>query len=105
MPVEIGDHDVRALNTGTNYAMFAIWAITRHLNVARAVKPHMAYLFLTQKYKTVSVQRKTFQNALSAKGSSKWFGRNPEGSYYLKKPAEREVESWIERGKVEQTAD
>lgn len=98
MSVDKGKLDIRTLNSAANYAMFAIWALTKHLNVGSAVKPQMAYLFLTQKFKTVSVQKKSFQNVLSERRNK--FRRNTQGLYYLTNEAEEEVKSWVETGQV-----
>lgn len=93
--LHIGSVDVRNLRTSTNYAMFAIWAVTKGLGVVRAVKPKTAYVFLTRKYMTVSVKPKIFSDALNRSANSSLFARTADGLYYLTEKAEHQVEAWI----------
>jgi len=100
-PIDIGSFDVRTLSNAAQWAMFAIWSITKRLNVADAVKTPMAYQYLTKKYTTVPVR----QNALSEamRRNNNRFQRTADGRYYLTPLAQQEVESWIKKGTVGET--
>ena len=96
--VDIGSFDVRSLSSGVQWAMFALWSITKHLEVASAVKPTMALQYLIKKYRTVPVKQKAFSMALLRNNHK--FHKTADGSYYLTPQAQREVESWIKEGTV-----
>jgi hypothetical protein len=105
MPLEVGSLDVRALGSATNHAMFALWAITKELGVIPAVKPKMAYLYLTTKFTTVSVKLGAFTKSLSRPTNASRFNKNANGFYYLTEEAEREVQSWTRGAVVQQTVE
>lgn len=98
--VDIGDFDIRELRSARELGMFAIWSITKRPNLAPAVKPRMAYQYLTKKYTTVPVGQQAIVNAMGRNNSK--FQRTADGSYYLTSQAQREVEAWIEAGTVEE---
>lgn len=93
-PVDIGKLDVRIL-TPTQQAVLAVWSTTKALQVVQAVKPRMAFEYLTKKYTTVSGNARAFVKAFSRPSNTKYFGKNSEGLYYLKDAAEKAVENWI----------
>lgn len=99
--IDIGDFDVRTLSSGTQWAMFAIWSITKRLNVEDAVKPPMAYQYLTKRYTTVPVTQHAMTEAM--RRSNNKFQRTADRRYYLTPQAQQEVESWIEKGAVGET--
>ncbi|NOK61363.1 MAG: hypothetical protein GFH27_549305n132 [Chloroflexi bacterium AL-W] len=105
MSLDIGQLDIRELKAATNCAMFALWAITKGIDVIKATKPKMAYLYLTQKYTTVSVGSKAFITCLGRGSNKSKFSKNPEGLYYLTPQAEREVESWIKGTEIQQEVE
>lgn len=95
-PIDIGDFDIRTLGNARQWAMFAIWSITKRLDLARAVEPPMALRYLAKKYTTVPVKQKALSEAM--RRNSNKFQKTADGRYYLTPQAQREVESWIERG-------
>lgn len=103
--VDTGDFDIRSLRNGTQWGMFAVWSITKRLGATSAVKPPMAYRYLTKKYTTVPVNQNAFSEALRRKNNANKFQKNADKNYYLTQQAEKEVESWIAAGKVEDTAN
>lgn len=105
MTLNMGAFDIRNLKNATDCAMFALWAITKGLQAESAVKPKMAYLYLTRKYKTVSVKQTSFTNALSREGNANNFKRNAEGFYYLTSQAQAKVETWINGASIPDTQD
>lgn len=90
MSTNFDDFDIRKLKSAANLAAFAIWIITKQLEVKRAVKPKDAYNYLKGKYKTISVGPNSFSSALSRNPDK--FTRTQEGEYFLTEEAEREVE-------------
>ena len=98
MDIDIGNIDVRSLDTPTNCAMFAIWCLTARLKVTKAVKPSVALSYIKSRYTTISVNQKPFTKALGRAKNGHRFNKNGEGLYYLTAHAEREVESWVENG-------
>lgn len=98
-PLEFGSFDVRSLKGVVHQAMFALWAITKGLGTVAAVKPKVAFLYLTRKFTTVSANAKQFTDALRKNPSR--FNKNAQGLYYLTESAEREVKQWIEKGAVD----
>jgi hypothetical protein len=105
LELNIGPFDIRSLQNGTNYAMFAFWALTRKLRVAPAAKPKMAFRYLKERYKTISIKLRGFTDALSRPSNSTKFKRNEDGLYYITEEAEREVVSWLEGAPIPQRAD
>jgi hypothetical protein len=88
--------DVRKLKTGAEYALLAVYDITKELKTQESVKPALAYEYLVQRYKTVSVTKEKFRKALTnTKNYSKYFSHTSDSSYYLTQEAERLVEEWI----------
>lgn len=98
MDIDTGKIDVRELDTPTNCAMFAIWCLTKRLEVTKAVKPKMALSYLKRKYTTISVDQEAFTKALRRPNNAHRFQKNAERSYYLTAQAENEVESWVKNG-------
>ena len=93
--LEIGSLEIRNLKTPTDYAMFALWAITKGLNVELAVKSIVAYQFLVKKYITISVKQRGFTDAMGRESNASMFKKNAEGLYYLTSQAQIQVETWI----------
>ena len=90
----VDEFDIRKLTTGTTFAAFALWILTKELKVETSVKPKVAFEFLKQKYKNISVKQSTFSSALR-KNSNKWFKKTPEGLYFLSEIGEAEIISLI----------
>ncbi|MGD2179817.1 hypothetical protein [Lusitaniella coriacea] len=90
-----GEFDLRTLNSAYEFAILALYDITKEIKVANAVKPSTAYEYLTKRYEPVPVKKKSFVDALSEKRYEKYFERTPEGLYFLTKEAENLAESWI----------
>lgn len=92
----LDNFNVKNLSTAVDYALFALYDITKELKTEEAVKPGLAYEYLVKKYKTVSVNQSNFTKALAnTKDYSKYFSRTSEGLYYLTPDAERVVEGWL----------
>lgn len=89
--------DVRELSTTSDLAILALYDITKELKVETAVKPSLAYEYLTKRYKTVSITNKNLSDTLSGKRCKKYFERTSEGLYYLTQEAESLAESWINK--------
>jgi hypothetical protein len=100
MPSKFVNFDVRELKTTYELAIFALYDITKELKVETAVKPSLAYEYLTKRYKTVSISNKNFSNVLSDKKYKKYFEHTSEGLYYLTQEAESLAESWISKGSI-----
>jgi hypothetical protein len=96
--VDIGKIQVKDLKSPMQGAMFAIWSITKLLKVAPAVKPKIAFSYLTKRYTTVSFSLKSFTDVLGRSYNSHLFKKNQDGLYYLTREAEEQVSSWIETG-------
>lgn len=95
MPSKFASFDVRQLKNTAEHAIFALYAITKELKVETAVKPALAYEYLTKKYQTISCKMKLFSDTLSHKRYENYFRHTPEGLYYLTQDAENLAESWI----------
>jgi hypothetical protein len=88
--------DIRKLKTNAEYALLAVYDITKEIKTQESVKPGLAYEYLVQRYKTVSVTREKFRKALTnTKSYGKYFSHTSDSSYYLTQEAERLVEGWI----------
>ena len=88
--------DVRTLDTAAEYALLALYDITKELKVENAVKQGVAYDYLVKKYKIISVTKDSFSKALAnTKDYDKYFSRTSEGLYYLTPDAESFVEGWL----------
>lgn len=93
--LDLGKLDIRSLGSPRNYAMFSLWAITVKLQLAAAVKPREAYLYLKGKYETMPVKPDEFTDVLSRKMKTVVFAKNNDGLYYLTEPGQKMVEEWI----------
>lgn len=100
MPSKFDSFDVRDLNTRSDLTILALYDITKELKVETAVKPSLAYEYLTKRYKTVSISNKNLSDTLSDKKYKKYFERTSEGLYYLTQEAENLAESWISKGSI-----
>lgn len=91
---------IRSLETATDHAMLALYDITKCLKVENAVKPGVAYEYLKARHKTISLERRTFRDALSrgSKGKDRRFGRTSEKLYFLTPEAEEMVKTWVNAG-------
>lgn len=93
--------NIKTLSTAVNYALLALYDITKELKTEDSVKPGLAYEYLVKKYKTVSVNQSNFTKALAnMKDYSKYFSRTSEGLYYLTPDAESVVEAWLSQSSV-----
>lgn len=102
LPSRFDSFDVRKLDTGVKYALFALYDIIKELKTQDAVKPGLAYEYLTKRYQTVSVKKDNFTKALTnTKDYSKYFGRTHENLYYLTSEAESLVEEWLNEDPVQ----
>lgn len=88
--------DVRTLKKVYDYAIFALYDITKVIKIAESVKPSLAYEYLVQRYPQVSVTRKSFTNALNGPQNKQYFGRTPNGEYYLMQNAESIAKKWLD---------
>ncbi|MDJ0579543.1 zinc ribbon domain-containing protein [Crocosphaera sp.] len=84
----IDNFDIGKLNKHLEFAIFALYAITKKLNVENTVKPALAYEYLKKKYTTISVTKKRFGEILAGKNNKKYFEKTPEGLYYLTQEGE-----------------
>ena len=100
MPSKFDSFDVRKLNTRFDLVILALYDITKELKVETAVKPSLAYEYLTKRYKTVSITNKNLSDTLSDKKYRKYFERTSEGLYYLTQESESLAESWISKGSI-----
>lgn len=88
--------NVKNLSTAVEYALLALYDITKELKTEDAVKPGLAYEYLLKRYKTISVNQTNFTKALTnTKDSNKYFSRTSEGLYYLTPDGESFVENWL----------
>jgi hypothetical protein len=88
------EFDVRNLSTAADYALLAIYDITKELKVQEHVKPVVAYTYLVQRYKIISIDQQNFSSVLSNKAYSKYFSCTSDRSYYLTQEGESTVEGW-----------
>jgi hypothetical protein len=95
-PSRLENFDVRKIKTAADYALFAIYDITKEIKEKESVKPIIAYTYLVKRYKTISIIQNKFTTVLSNKAYSKYFERTSDGSYYLTQEAESTVEKWID---------
>ncbi|MHC5932706.1 hypothetical protein [Nostoc sp.] len=101
LPSRFDSFDLRKLDTAVKHALFALYDIIKELKTQEAVKPGLAYDYLTKRYQTVSVKKDNFTKALTnAKDYSKYFGRTHESLYYLTSEAESLVEEWLNEDTV-----
>lgn len=105
LDLDYGKLDIRNLGSSTNCAMFALWALTRKLQVIPAVKPKMAYQYLKGKFTTVPIKLKSFTSALSRISNASKFKKNEDGLYYITEEAEREVLAWTQGGSISRIID
>jgi hypothetical protein len=94
-PSRFDEFDIRKISTAAEYALLALYDITKELKTQQSVKPGLAYEYLLKRYKNITVNKDKFTKALtSAKAYGKYFSRTPEGLYYLTQEAENTVEAW-----------
>ena len=103
MPTKCDNFDVRTFTKTYHWPMFALYDLTKVLCVQNAVKPALAYKYLTERYKTVSIKRSQFSQAMSRKENADKFKRTSEGLYYLTPEAEKLIEKWVAEGHVSET--
>jgi len=94
-PSTFENFDVRKLSNTVEFAILALYDITKELKVENAVKPAIAYEYLTKRYKTVPTKKKLFSDTLSHKRYENYFERTPDGLYYLTQEGEGIAKSWI----------
>ena len=87
--------DIKKLNKAYEYAILALYDLTKELNVQQSVKPALAIDYLLKRYTTVSKSKKAIKEALANKNYCKYFSRTDEGTYYLNLEAEQIAESWL----------
>lgn len=80
--VDLGKIQIAALGP-TDLATVALWLLTHRLNVTRAVKPGLAYEYLSRKFSTIRADRHGFTDALGKSSRNRGrFGRNDKGEYF-----------------------
>jgi hypothetical protein len=89
------DFDVRKLSSAYEFAILALYDITKEINVENSVKPALAYDYLVKRYRTIPIEKKLFTQTLSRKRYEGYFKRTPNGSYYLTQEGEKLVQDWI----------
>ena len=95
MPSQFSDFDVRKLSPNIHYAVFALYDITKELKVEDAVKPGIAYEYLTKRYKNIPINKKQFSDIFARKNSNQYFQRTSEGAYYLTQEGEKIPKEWM----------
>ncbi|MGK7955535.1 MAG: hypothetical protein AB4063_09785 [Crocosphaera sp.] len=95
MPSQLSNFDVRELSPNSHYAIFALYDITKELKVENAVKPGIAYEYLTKRYKNIPIKKKQFSDIFARKNSNQYFERTSEGAYYLTQEGENTAKEWM----------
>jgi len=103
--VDINGFDLRKLKKPTNYAMFAIWVITKNIEGIKALKPVEVFNYLKRKYTSVPVTQSSITKALKRPYNASTFEKTSDGGYYLTQEAERTVASWIQGAQVDDTPE
>lgn len=85
--------DVRRLGSATDWTLFAIYVLTKLLKVEDTVEPGVAYAYISKKYPTLSVKRKTFRDSLSRDKSNVL--RSVSGGYSLTQIGEEKIKKLI----------
>jgi len=75
--------------------IFALYDLTKVLQVQDSVKPGLAYEYLKKRYKTVSITKAQFSTILSREYNKDKFQRTSNGLYYLTPKAEGIAKSWL----------
>ena len=94
-PSKFKSFDIRTLKNTSEFAIFAIYIITKELKIESAISSTLAYEYLERKYQTISFTKKLFSDTLSRKIYSKYFKKTIDGLYYLTQEAEILAQSWI----------
>lgn len=87
--------DVRKLKSAADFAILALYQLTKELKVEESVKPALAINYLFKRYTTISKSKRTIKESLAHKNYNKFFCRTDEGKYYLSPEAEKLAESWL----------
>lgn len=96
--VDIGNFEIRKLEKPIDYALFAIWILTSHLQFVRAVKPVEIFNYLKKKYIHIPVTQQEISKALSRSYNANLIQRTSDGHYYLSLIGEEKVSSWVYTG-------
>jgi uncharacterized protein (UPF0128 family) len=90
------DHfDVRSLKKPAEYAMLAIWLITKIIKIEKAVKASDAFAYLKGKFKTIPVNQKQFSSALNRDYNADKFRKTSDNLWYITEEAERSIEALV----------
>ena len=87
--------DIKKLNKAYEYAILALYDLTKELNVEQSIKSNCAVDYLMKRYTTISKTKKVIQDAFSSKSYSNYFCRTDNKTYYLTPEAEKLAESWL----------
>lgn len=91
MPSELDKFDIRKLKKPLDWCLFAVHDITKEIQAAEAVKPGVAYAYLTRRHKKVSIEKDSFTSVFNRKYNKKYLGRSADGLYFLTTDGEAQI--------------
>lgn len=99
MPSRGNSFEILSLKDDKDYALFALYDLTKEIKVLSSVKPALAFEYLTSRYEKISVKKDAFRNTLAREYNQKFFRKTDSGEYFLTEEAEKLVESWLVSGR------
>lgn len=97
-PIEgLDSFDVRKLDSAADWSVFGLYVLTKKMKVVEAVEANLLYSFLSHKYSSFPIKRKTFMNSFG--NSPKRFIKNANNAYLLTQDSEKWIEKTIENNK------
>ena len=86
--------DVRRLKSASDWGAFGLYILTKILKVEEAVEAGLVYTYLTKKFTTMPISRKSLLNRMGDTEGK--FGKSASGAYFLTTKAEAEMKALIE---------
>ncbi|WP_216327808.1 zinc ribbon domain-containing protein [Deinococcus aestuarii] len=99
IPSKFDGLDVRFITKTVDHVVFAIWLITRGLDVVKSVAPSVAFDYYKKKFETINIDYKQFGREISRETMRQLLEQTADRKYYPKQEADALVEGWLmERG-------
>ncbi len=79
--IDIDKLGTSAIKSVSDWALFVVYLLTKHLNLVETIKPGDAYVYITTLKTATSLDRKQFRDSISR--NKKLFDKNAKGEYFL----------------------
>lgn len=96
IPSSLEKFDIKSLSKVADFALFAIYDITKEIGEVASVKPTIAFAYLEKRYKTIPISKEKFRKIVSAKSYVTLFSKAPDGSYFLTSKGEEKAKKLLE---------